>query len=149
MSYKPNLSHIPIFSRQSVTTLRSQNGDQTSNKSSSDSSQNQVKQSMKKSRQRQLVISESDDSDESNNNSSDENDEPFQPLKRFLAAYSLEEHFELLLQHQIDLETLVLLTDEDLKFINLPLGHYRRLSVAIQERKNALSNPGAIIDSRL
>ena len=123
-------------------------GDQISNNSSSESSGTQMKQNTKKSRQRQLVISDSEDSDESNH-SSDEDKEPHQPLKRFLAAYSLDEHFELLLQHQIDLDTLILLTDEDLKFLNLPLGHYRRLAVAIQERKNALSNPGAITDSRL
>lgn len=124
------------------------NGDQLSNHSSSESAGTQSKQNVKKTRQRQLVISDSEDSDGSNN-SSDEHDEPNQPLKRFLAAYSLEEHFELLLQHQIDLDTLMMLTDEDLKYLNLPLGPYRRLAVAIQERKNALSNPGAIIDSRL
>jgi len=123
-------------------------GDQVSNNSSSESSGTQMKPNTKKSRQRQLVISDSEDSDESNH-SSEENDEPHQPLKRFLAAYSLEEHFDLLLQHQIDLDTLILLTDEDLKYLNLPLGHFRRLAVAIQERKNALSNPGAITDSRL
>lgn len=122
-------------------------GDQISNNSSTESS-GMSKPNNKKTRQRTLVISDSEDSDESNN-SSDEQDEPHQPLKRFLAAYSLEEHFELLVQHQIDLDTLILLTDEDLKYLNLPLGPYRRLSVAIQERKNALSNPGAIIDSRL
>lgn len=123
------------------------NGDQLSNNSSSESSGTQKKQTLKKTR-RPLVISDSEESDESNN-SSDELDEPHQPLKRFLAAYSLEEHFDLLLQHQVDLDTLVILTDEDLRFLNLPLGPYRRLAVAIQERKNALSNPGAIIDSRL
>lgn len=123
-------------------------GDQVSNNSSSESSGTQMKPNTKKTRQRQLVISDSEDSDESNH-SSEENDEPHQPLKRFLAAYSLEEHFELLLQHQIDLDTLILLTDEDLKYLNLPLGHFRRLAVAIQERRNALSNPGAITDSRL
>lgn len=121
-------------------------GDQLSNHSSSESSGTQKKQ--KKVRQRQLVISDSEESD-TTNNSSDEQDEPNQPLKRFLAAYSLDEHFELLLQHQIDLDTLILLTDDDLKFLNLPLGPYRRLSVAIQERKQALTNPGAIVDSRL
>jgi Usher syndrome type-1G protein len=121
-------------------------GDQLSNHSS-ETSGTQVNKN-NKNRQRQLVISDSEESDESNN-SSDEQDEPNQPLKRFLAAYSLEEHFELLLQHQIDLDTLILLTEEDLKYLNLPLGPYRRLAVAIQERKNALSNPGAILDSRL
>lgn len=124
-------------------------GDQFSNHSSSESSGTQANVLSKKTRQRQLVISDSEESDESNN-SSDENDEPNQPLKRFLAAYSLDDYFDLLnTQHQIDLDTLILLTDDDLKFLNLPLGPFRRLSIAIQERKQALSNPGAIIDSRL
>jgi Usher syndrome type-1G protein len=118
--------------------------DQISNHSSSESSSvNQKKQ--KKTRQRQLVISDSED-DSSNDN---EDVEPEEPMKRFLSAYSLEEHYELLVQHQIDLDTLILLTDDDLKFLNLPLGPYRRLANAITERKNALTNPGAITDSRL
>lgn len=113
---------------------------------SSESSGTQKK--LKKTRQR-LVISDSE-SDGSDNSSDElEETEPNQPLKRFLAAYSLEEHFELLNQHQIDLDTLILLTEDDLKFLNLPLGPYRRLAVAIQERKAALANPGAITDSRL
>lgn len=142
----PSLVHQKfLFFRRSVSSALSQmNGDN----SSSESSGTQKKPSTKKPRQRQLVISDSEESDGSGN-SSDEHDEPNQPLKRFLAAYSLEEHFELLLRHQIDLDTLVMLTDDDLKFLNLPLGPYRRLAVAIQDRKSALSNPGAIIDSRL
>lgn len=130
------------------SAISQMNGDQFSNNSSSESSGVQKKQTVKKTRQRQLVISDSEESDGSNN-SSDEQDEQNQPLKRFLAAYSLEEYFSLLQQHQIDLDTLMMLTDDDLKFLNLPLGPYRRLAVAIQERKSALSNPGAIVDSRL
>lgn len=143
-----NNINLPFSFRRSVTSALSQmsNGDQISTNSSTESS-GISKPNTKKNRH-QLVISDSEESDGSNN-SSDEQDEPNQPLKRFLAAYSLEEHFDLLLQHQIDLDTLILLTDEDLRFLNLPLGPYRRLAVAIQERKNALSNPGAIIDSRL
>lgn len=118
------------------------------NSSSESSVAQQKKSTLKKNRQRLLVISDSEESDGSNN-SSDEQDDQNQPLKRFLAAYSLEEHFVLLQQHQIDLDTLIMLTEEDLKYLNLPLGHYRRLAVAIQERKNALSNPGAIVDTRL
>lgn len=131
-----------------TSAISQMNGDQLSNNSSSESSGEQKKQTLKKTRQRQLVISDSEESDASNN-SSDEHDEQQQPLKRFLAAYSLDEHFDLLQQHQIDLDTLMMLTDEDLKYLNLPLGPYRRLAVAIQERKSALSNPGAIVDSRL
>lgn len=141
-----------LFERPVIGTLAIANGlasnlDQNSNLSDSTNS-NGKKSSLKKPRQRQLVISDSDESEESQD-SSDEGEEPHQALKRFLAAYSLDEHFELLLQHQIDLDTLMLLTEEDLKYLNLPLGPYRRLAVAIQDRKNALNNPGAILDSRL
>lgn len=52
-------------------------------------------------------------------------------------------------KQQIDLDTLLLLTEADLKSLGLPLGPFRKLSFAIQERKNALSNPGAIRDSHL
>lgn len=83
-------------------------GDQISNNSSTESS-GMSKPNTKKTRQRAPVISDSEDS-EGSNNSSDEQDEPNQPLKRFLVAYSLEEHFELLIHHQIDLDTLILLT---------------------------------------
>ncbi|CRK96405.1 CLUMA_CG009822, isoform A [Clunio marinus] len=144
---RPGLGSLSI--PRSVTSVISQmSSDQISNHSSSESSNTQKKQNGKKTRQRQLVISDSEDS-EGSDNSSDEHDDPNQPLKRFLAAYSLDEHFELLVQQQIDLDTLMLLTDDDLKILNLPLGPYRRLAVAIQERKSALTNPGAIIDSRL
>lgn len=133
---------------QSVTSALSLT-DQNSNHSSSETSSTK-NQNSKKSRQRQLVISDSEDEDsDTSQNSGDETEEPHQALRRFLAAYSLDEHFELLLQHQIDLETLMILTEEDLKYLNLPLGPYRRLAVAIQERKNALTNPGPILDSRL
>jgi Usher syndrome type-1G protein len=135
-----------FFFRQSVANALSLQ-DQISNHSSSESG-SAKKQNSKKSRQRQRVISDSEDSD-GTQNSSDESEEPNLPLKRFLAAYSLEEYFELLLKHQIDLETLMLLTDEDLKYLNLPLGPYRRLAVAIGERKHAFNNPGPMNDSRL
>lgn len=52
-------------------------------------------------------------------------------------------------KHEIDLDTLMLLTEEDLKSIGLPLGPYRKLCVAISERKLALSSPGALTDTRL
>lgn len=134
-----------IYFRRSVTSALSQMGsDQISNHSSSDYS---TQKNQKKTRQRQLVISDSE-SDVSDS-SSDEQDDPNQSLKRFLSAYQLDEHFELLLKHQIDLDTLILLTDDDLKILNLPLGPYRRLANAIMERKNALANPGPIVDTRL
>lgn len=132
---------------QSVTSAISSSIDQTSNHSSSESGSTKKQQQQKKSQRSQLLLSDSEDSDGSQN-SSDENEESH-PLKRFLAAYSLEQHYDLLQHHQIDLETLMILTEDDLRTLNLPLGPYRRLVVAIAERKQALSNPGAILDSRL
>jgi len=43
----------------------------------------------------------------------------------------------------------MLLTEADLKSLSLPLGPFRKLTCAIQERKNALENPGIMQDSRL
>lgn len=120
--------------------------DQASNHSSSESGSSKKQQ--KNLPRSQLLLSDSEESDGSQN-SSDENDESNQPLKRFLAAYSLEQHYDLLLHHQIDLETLMILTEDDLRTLNLPLGPYRRLNVAIAERRQALLNPGALQDSRL
>jgi Usher syndrome type-1G protein len=133
------------FRRSVASTLSQSGGDQISNHSSESSG---TQKNIKKTRQR-LVISDSESDGSDNSSEEPDETEPNQPLKRFLAAYSLEEHFELLNQHQIDLDTLILLTEDDLRFLNLPLGPYRRLAVAIQERKSALANPGAIIDSRL
>lgn len=52
-------------------------------------------------------------------------------------------------KQQIDLDTLMLLTESDLKSLGLPLGPFRKLVIAIQERKTALANPGTIYDSRI
>lgn len=99
-------------------------------------------------RGRQQLISDSEDSHESEE-VDDETIKPYQPLRRFLTAYSLKDFYEIFLQQQIDLETLMLLTEDDLKLLNIPLGPYRRLIVAINERKQALNNPMSIIDTNL
>lgn len=52
-------------------------------------------------------------------------------------------------KQEIDLETLMLLTESDLKSLGLPLGPFRKLTFAIQERRNALANPDPLVDSRL
>lgn len=132
---------------QSVTSAISSSIDQASNHSSNESGS--AKKQQKKSQRPQLLLSSDSEESDGSQNSSDENEESNQPLKRFLAAYSLEQHYDLLLHHQIDLDTLMILTEDDLKTLDLPLGPYRRLAVAIAERKQALTNPGAIIDSRL
>lgn len=52
-------------------------------------------------------------------------------------------------KNEIDMETLMLLTESDIKSLGLPIGPHRRLCIAIQERKEALASPGTILDSRL
>ncbi|XP_016986146.1 Usher syndrome type-1G protein homolog [Drosophila rhopaloa] len=70
-------------------------------------------------------------------------------LQRFLAVWALEEYLPVFQKQEIDLETLMLLTESDLKSLGLPLGPFRKLTFAIQERRNALANPGPLVDSRL
>lgn len=71
------------------------------------------------------------------------------PLERFLTAWGLGEYLQRFDEQKIDLETLMILTETDLKTLNLPLGPYRKLVTAISERKNALENPGEVTDSML
>ncbi|XP_062131690.1 ankyrin repeat and SAM domain-containing protein 4B [Drosophila sulfurigaster albostrigata] len=70
-------------------------------------------------------------------------------LQRFLTVWALDEYLPVFQKQQIDLETLMLLTEADLKSLGLPLGPFRKLTFAIQERRNALANPGPMVDSRL
>ncbi|XP_050324977.1 pre-mRNA splicing regulator USH1G [Bactrocera neohumeralis] len=95
-----------------------------------------------------LNISDSD-SEGADGYSDDEQDNACNPIARFLTAWGLEEYLPVFQKQQIDLDTLILLTEADLKSLGLPLGPFRKLTCAIQERKNALANPGAMTDSRL
>lgn len=52
-------------------------------------------------------------------------------------------------KQKIDLDTLMILTESDIKSLELPLGPFRRLVNAIQQRSNALKTPGPIVDSRV
>lgn len=68
-------------------------------------------------------------------------------LERFLTAWGLSQYVQKFKDEQIDLDALMLLTEGDMKSLGLPLGPYRKLVTAVQERKQALSHPGAIIDT--
>ncbi|XP_077300319.1 SAM_USH1G_HARP domain-containing protein Sans isoform X2 [Arctopsyche grandis] len=103
-------------------------------------------------RQRSIQPRWNDDAlTESSSESSDEGDEgsAAAALQRFLAAWGLSQLAPKLLQEQIDLDSLMLLTENDMKSLGLPLGPYRKLVTAVQVRKNGLANPGAMIDSPL
>ncbi|XP_028163158.1 Usher syndrome type-1G protein homolog [Ostrinia furnacalis] len=68
-------------------------------------------------------------------------------LERFLTAWGLSQYVQKFKDEQIDLDALMLLTESDMKTLGLPLGPYRKLVTAVQERKQALSHPGPIIDT--
>lgn len=63
-------------------------------------------------------------------------------LKHFYPIFSFE-------KEKITLDILMILKEVDIEKLQLPLGPFRKLMNAIEDRKNALSNPGAITDSRL
>ncbi|XP_038212042.1 Usher syndrome type-1G protein-like [Zerene cesonia] len=70
-------------------------------------------------------------------------------LERFLTAWGLSQYVQKFKDEQIDLDALMLLTESDLKSLGLPLGPYRKLVTAVQERKQALSHPGPMIDTAI
>lgn len=68
-------------------------------------------------------------------------------LERFLTAWGLAQYVQKFKEEHVDLQALMLLTENDMKSLGLPLGPYRKLVTAVQERKQALSHPGPIIDT--
>jgi Usher syndrome type-1G protein len=72
---------------------------------------------------------------------------PYASLERFLQAWGLGQYVQKFKEEQIDLDALMLLTESDMKSLGLPLGPYRKLVTAVQERKQAISQPGPIIDT--
>lgn len=80
---------------------------------------------------------------------SSDDDNPNAPLERFLTAWGLGEYLPRFEEQKIDLDTLMILTENDLQSLNLPLGPYRKLVTAVSERKAALENPGEVTDSML
>ncbi|RVE48062.1 hypothetical protein evm_007249 [Chilo suppressalis] len=90
---------------------------------------------------------------ESSTITSEEEAEPeesgFSSLERFLTAWGLGQYVQKFKDEQIDLDALMLLTESDMKTLGLPLGPYRKLVTAVQERKQALSHPGHMIDTAI
>lgn len=89
------------------------------------------------------------DDELSDADSEEEEDTPNAPLERFLTAFGLSDYLPRFEEQKIDLETLLILTEADLKSLNLPIGPHRKLVNAINERKAALENPGEVTDSAL
>lgn len=71
------------------------------------------------------------------------------PLDVFLSSISLPEFALAFSREHLDLEALMLCSDEDLKGIRIQLGPRKKILDAAARRKNALENPGMIKDSAL
>lgn len=69
------------------------------------------------------------------------------PIATFLTSNQLESIAQLLLDQQIDLQSLVLCSEEDLQAINIPLGPRKKIFQALEDRKKVLLNPGPLSDS--
>ncbi|XP_049417198.1 ankyrin repeat and SAM domain-containing protein 4B [Epinephelus fuscoguttatus] len=79
----------------------------------------------------------------------DDDDEETSPLDVFLSAISLPEFALAFSREHLDLEALMLCSDEDLKGIRIQLGPRKKILEAVARRKNALETPGKIKDSCL
>lgn len=79
----------------------------------------------------------------------DDEDEEISPLDVFLSAISLPEFSPAFIKERMDLDALILCSDEDLKGIRIPLGPRKKILEAVARRKNVLEMPGAVKDSNL
>lgn len=79
----------------------------------------------------------------------DEEDEDTSPLNAFLSALSLPDFAPAFTKEQLDLEALMLCSDNDLRSIRIQLGPRKKILEAATRRKNALQKPGIMKDSYL
>ncbi|XP_055387466.1 pre-mRNA splicing regulator USH1G [Condylostylus longicornis] len=134
--------------RRSVTAALSQLHPDSTTTTNSSSRKNASSLSKRMNKGRPFLGISDSDSD-GGTDTDDDQEDITTPIQRFLAVLGLEEYYHIFQKQQIDLDTLMLLTESDLKTLNLPLGPFRKLVIAIQERKNAFANPGVMQDSRL
>ncbi|XP_032699865.1 ankyrin repeat and SAM domain-containing protein 4B [Lontra canadensis] len=71
------------------------------------------------------------------------------PLEIFLQSHHLEEFLPIFMREQIDLEALLLCSDEDLQSIQMQLGPRKKVLNAINRRKQVLQQPGQLVDTSL
>lgn len=80
----------------------------------------------------------------------DDDDEPeSSTLEVFLATQSLSEFFSILKREKIDLEALLLCSDNDLKSIHIPLGPRKKILDACKRRLETIEDPDTIEDTVL
>ncbi|KAM9209479.1 ankyrin repeat and SAM domain-containing protein 4B [Dugong dugon] len=71
------------------------------------------------------------------------------PLEVFLQSHHLEELLPIFMREQIDLEALLLCSDEDLQSIQMQLGPRKKVLNAINRRNQVLQQPGQLVDTSL
>ncbi|KFP07991.1 Ankyrin repeat and SAM domain-containing protein 4B [Calypte anna] len=71
------------------------------------------------------------------------------PLEVFLASQMLDEFLPVFMREKIDLDALMLCSDEDLQSIQMELGPRKKVLNAVNRRKQALKNPGKTVDTCL
>lgn len=71
------------------------------------------------------------------------------PLEVFLQSHQLEEFLPFFTREQMDLEALLLCSDEDLQSIQMQLGPRKKVLNAINRRKQVLQQPGQLVDTSL
>lgn len=71
------------------------------------------------------------------------------PLETFLASQSLSEFMQIFRREKIDLQALLLCSDQDLTSIHIPLGPRKKLLDACKRRLDTLDEPEGIEDTEL
>ncbi|XP_078274162.1 ankyrin repeat and SAM domain-containing protein 4B [Rhinoraja longicauda] len=79
----------------------------------------------------------------------DDEDVETTPLEVFLAAHNMSEFLPPLAHEHIDLHSLLLCSDEDLRNIHLPLGPRKKILSAVERRKLTLETPCELVDTTL
>ncbi|NWI62950.1 ANS4B protein, partial [Todus mexicanus] len=79
----------------------------------------------------------------------DDEDAENTPLEVFLASQMLDEFLPVFMREKIDLDALMLCSDEDLQSIQIELGPRKKVLNAVNKRKQALKNPGETVDTNL
>lgn len=80
----------------------------------------------------------------------DDDDEPdTSPLEVFLATQSMNEFIPIFKREKIDLDALLLCSDNDLKGIHIPLGPRKKIMDTCQRRLETIEDPGCIEDTDL
>ncbi len=80
----------------------------------------------------------------------DDDDEPdTSHLEVFLATQSMNEFIPIFKREKIDLDALLLCSDNDLKSIHIPLGPRKKIIDTCQRRLETIEDPGCIEDTEL